>query len=147
MNERIAVSRCQRWLAGVWLVGGGIVFAILVAQTLNKHYGDQARDAWGWFLPTVMPILTLIVSAMAVAKAESRASVDRLVFRIGLSLSVFYLLLVIATIAYQVFTTRKPSEMIELMKTSNLWLGPVQGLLGISLGVFFGKQEHGNAGD
>jgi hypothetical protein len=147
MNERISVSACQRRLAGVWLVGGCIVFSILVIQTLNKHYGDQARDAWGWFLPTVMPILTLLVSATAVTKAGSRARVDRLVFHISVGLSVFYLLLVIATIAYQIFTTRKPSEMIELMKTSNLWLGPVQGLLGISLGVFFGKREQGSAND
>lgn len=146
MNERISVSACQRRLATVWFLGGGTVFAILVVQTLNQHYGDQARDAWGWFLPTVMPILTLIVSATAVTKAESQATVDRSVFYISFGLSLFYLLLVIATIAYQIFTTLKPSEMIELMKTSNLWLGPVQGLLGISLGVFFGKREDAKAG-
>lgn len=141
MSDKVAVPECQRRLAKVWFWGAGIIFLILVVQTLNGHYGDQARDAWGWFLPTVMPILTLIVSATAVAK-DSQAAVDRSVFQISLGLSAFYLSLVIATIAYQVFTTRKPSEMIDLMKTSNLWLGPVQGLLGISLGVFFGKREH-----
>lgn len=146
MNDRISVPSCQRRLATVWFLGGGVVFAILVIQTLNQHYGDQARDAWGWFLPTVMPILTLIVSATAVTKAESQATVDRSVFYISFGLSLFYLLLVIGTIAYQIFTTLKPSEMIDLMKTSNLWLGPVQGLLGISLGVFFGKREDGKAG-
>lgn len=146
MNERISVPACQRRLATVWFLGGGVVFAILVVQTLTQHYGDQARDAWGWFLPTVMPILTLIVSATAVTKAESQATVDRAVFYISFGLSLFYLLLVIATIAYQIFTTLKPSDMIDLMKTSNLWLGPVQGLLGISLGVFFGKREHAKTG-
>lgn len=146
MSERISVPACQRRLATVWFLGAGVVFAILVIQTLNQHYGDQARDAWGWFLPTVMPILTLIVSATAVTKAESQATVDRSVFYISFGLSLFYLLLVIATIAYQIFTTLKPSEMIELMKTSNLWLGPVQGLLGISLGVFFGKREDAKTG-
>ena len=146
MNDRISVPSCQRRLATVWFLGGGVVFAILVIQTLNQHYGDQARDAWGWFLPTVMPILTLIVSATAVTKAESQATVDRSVFYISFGLSLFYLLLVIGTIAYQIFTTLKPSEMIDLMKTSNLWLGSVQGLLGISLGVFFGKREDRKAG-
>lgn len=146
MNDRISVPACQRRLATVWFLGGGVVFAILVIQTLNQHYGDQARDAWGWFLPTVMPILTLIVSATAVTKAESQATVDRSVFYISFGLSLFYLLLVIGTIAYQIFTTLKPSEMIDLMKTSNLWLGPVQGLLGISLGVFFGKREDAKTG-
>jgi hypothetical protein len=139
------VLACQRRLAAVWLLGAGVVFIILVVQTLNNHYGDQARDVWGWFIPTLMPILTLVVSATAAATAESKATVDRSVFQISLGLSVFYLSLVVATIAYQVFTTRKPSEMIELMKTSNLWLGPVQGILGISLGVFFGKQERQQA--
>lgn len=146
MNDRISVPACQRRLATVWFLGGGVVFAILVIQTLTQHYGDQARDAWGWFLPTVMPILTLIVSATAVTKAESQATVDRSVFYISFGLSLFYLLLVIATIAYQIFTTLKPPEMIGLMKTSNLWLGPVQGLLGISLGVFFGKRQDGKGG-
>lgn len=146
MNDRISVPACQRRLATVWFLGGGVVFAILVIQTLNQHYGDQSRDAWGWFLPTVMPILTLIVSATAVTKAESQATVDRSVFYISFGLSLFYLLLVIGTIAYQIFTTLKPSEMIDLMKTSNLWLGPVQGLLGISLGVFFGKREDAKTG-
>jgi cytochrome bd-type quinol oxidase subunit 2 len=142
MSQRISVPACQRRLAAVWFLGGGLVFAILVIQTFTGHYGDQARDAWGWFLPTVMPILTLIASAAAVTGARSSVRVDALAYHISLGLSVFYLLLVIATIGYQVFTSLAPAEMIDLMKTSNLWLGPVQTLLGISLGVFFGTRQH-----
>lgn len=146
MNDRIPIPLGQRRLATVWFLGAGTIFVLLVIQSLNGHYGDKTSDAWGWFLPTIMPILTLIAGAVAVTKPESSATVARFAYHLSFGLSVFYLLLVIATILYQPFAGLKPSEMIEFMRTSNLWLGAVQTLLGISLGVFFGTRKGSEAG-
>lgn len=49
-------------------------------------------------------------------------------------LSVFYLLLVLATLLLQAVAGMVATE---FMTTSNLWLTPVQGLVGATLGVFF----------
>jgi len=145
MSNRVPVPVGQRRLATAWFVGSGLVFLLLVVQSLNEHYGDKTSEAWGWFLPTVMPTLTLITGAIAVTRPESPATVGRFAYHLSFWLSVFYLVLVIATIMYQPFAGLKPSEMIEFMRTSNLWLGAVQTLLGISLGVFFGTRKSGGS--
>jgi len=119
-------------------MGGGLLFLVVVAQTMAGYYGDRAKSAWSWLLPTIMPTLSLIVGAVVTQKPESTATVDRLAYRISLGLSLCYLLLALATIAAQPFSGMGA---LDFMSTSNLWLGPLQGLLGISLGVFFGSRQ------
>ena len=138
MSERVKVSSCQRRLALAWFIGGGLVFLVVVVQTMAGHYGEKTKAAWSWLLPTIMPTLSLIVGAVVSQQPQSTATVDRLAYRISMGLSLCYLLLVLATLAVQPFTGTDP---LDLMSTSNLWLGPVQGLLGIALGVFFGSRK------
>ncbi len=145
MRQRLPVSFCQHRLAVVWLIGSGLVFALLIAQTVGGKYGTQADKAFGWLLPTVLPTLLLIVGAVAseARRAESMATVDRFAFRMSLGLSAFYLVLVLATSLVQPFSSMTP---LELMTTSHLWLGPVQGVVGIALGVFFTSRQIDCAG-
>jgi hypothetical protein len=119
--------RASMWrLAIIWFAGGGFLFVILVGQSLTGYYEPRTEDAWGWFLPTVMPTLSLIVGALV---ADYRRVADQGVakqqagplFWLGAGLSVFYLLLVALT----------------LMQRSNLWLGPLQGLCVAALAFFF----------
>lgn len=70
-------------------------------------------------------------------------------FQVALWLSVVYLVMVLATILMRPFVVdpdlpkvMKAAKAIELMHTSNLWLGPFQGLVASALGVLFvSKQE------
>lgn len=119
----------SKWLlAGVWLGGAGLVFAILVAQSLAGRYGTHADEAWAWYLPTVMPTLSLIVAAL-VGEARnpgmaSDAKAPAGMLGLGLGLSVFYLLLVAVAVLAQPFLQQ--ISPLELMHRSNLWLGPLQ---------------------
>lgn len=148
----------SRWMfAGIWLGGAGLVFLILVVQSLVGRYGPQSEDAWAWYLPTVMPTLSLIIGVLATdfrvaASAAAAATTTtgtpaaspdanilpvaaRGLLWLGVALSVFYLLLVAVTILAQPFL--QGVSPIELMHRSNLWLGPLQGLTAGVLAAFF----------
>jgi hypothetical protein len=147
----------SKWMfASIWLVGAGLVFLILVVQSLVGRYGAQSEAAWAWYLPTVMPTLSLIIGVLAsdfraaatamaatTGPTTTAATPDAKVLPVsargllwlGVGLSVFYLLLVAVTILAQPFL--QDVSPIELMHRSNLWLGPLQGLTAGVLAAFF----------
>jgi hypothetical protein len=134
--------RSSMWrLVMIWLLGSGIVFLILVGQSLVGYYEPRTEDAWAWFLPTVMPTLSLILGSL-IAEYRGREGdpgppgpVDGRLFWLGAGLSVFYLLLVNLAVLIQPLLSQVAP--LELMQRSNLWLGPLQGLCVAALGFFF----------
>jgi hypothetical protein len=133
--------RCKRRLATVWFALSGVIFLLLVVQTVMGHYGSKATDAWGWFLPNVMPTLSLIVAVLVLdqmGKSVHTRTADRFLFRLAIGLSCAYLLLILLSILIQPFAPLPP---LELMQQSNLWLGPLQGLVAAALGAFFVKAD------
>src|SRR3546814_11382141 len=62
--EPMTVASSKWMLAAIWLVGAGGVFLLLVAQSLLGRYEPATHEVWGWFLPTVMPTLSLIVGVL-----------------------------------------------------------------------------------
>lgn len=117
------------------------MFFLLLFQTIFGHFGERASEAWGWLLPSVMPTLSLIVGVLVtdgLGKGVKTEVVDRFLFRLSFTLSSVYLFAAVATILLQPFATLPP---FELMKQSNLWLGPLQGLVSASIGAFFVKRE------
>jgi hypothetical protein len=136
------VSEGQRRLAVLWFCGGGITTVILIIQSISGYYGDRASDAWSWLLPYVLPTLTLITSAVIAdaTKKTSNIMVDLFAYHSSFWLSVFYLLCLDVSLLAGNWTPYGP---IQLMKMSVLWLGPLQGLIGIALGVFFVKRKSG----
>src|SRR5262245_27499159 len=131
-------------LARVWLVGGGGTFMILVVQSLLHVYGDLTQEAWGWFLPTLMPSMGMIVTVLTYTALDPlmTGSVVRKTFvSIAMGLSNLYLATVILTILIQAFASKTADEAVGLMRTSNLWLGPLQGLVASALGVLFVSKE------
>jgi hypothetical protein len=133
--------RCKRRLATVWFVLGGVIFLLLVIQTVMGYYGQRATDAWGWFLPNVMPTLSLIVGVLVLDQmggGVKTRTADAFLYRLALGLSCAYLLLILLSILIQPFAPLPP---LELMQQSNLWLGPLQGLVAGALGAFFIKAD------
>ena len=113
----------------------------MVVQSFGGKYGGRLDDAWGWLLPTIMPTLALIVGVLVVdlgTDAGADKMVDRYLFRLALGLSVVYLFLVTMTFLAQPLTG---VPTLDLMQRSNLWLGPLQGLVAATLGAFFLKGE------
>jgi hypothetical protein len=132
-------------LSVLWLSGSGLIVLMLIAQSLMGKYQDKTQDVWGWALPTMLPALSLILSVLgadALVHESEKIEARRSFFVIAYMISAMYLFLVFTTIAIEPFT---PFEPLELLKLSNLWLAPMQGLVTSALGVlFFTKQGRKN---
>ena len=70
---RILVADTRKRLMSIWFTGSGLVFALLLVQTILGKYGDQARDAWGVILPTFVPTLFLLIGIL-IAEAVGNAN-------------------------------------------------------------------------
>ncbi len=138
----VKVTCCKRWLASTWFIGAGLIFFVVLVQSMLGRYGDDANEVWGWLLPTVVPTLSLIVGVLvfdAMQAGEPNKRIDRFLFRLTLGLSIAYLTSVALVIALQPFA-RAPA--LELMTQANIWLGPLQGLVAAAMGAFFVKAAH-----
>ena len=136
------LRKAMWWLAGTWFVGAGLCFVVLVGQSQVGLYDSDTAAVWGWFLPTVMPTLSLIVGSLVAdyrkvpIRASERAKPTASpVFWLSAALSAFYLLLLGTTIAMA--SIQVEAAPLGLMQRSNLWLGPLQGLCVAALGFFF----------
>jgi hypothetical protein len=131
-------------LTALWLVGSGFSFMILVLQSLMGKYGDKTAEVWGWLLPAVMPTLSMTIAVLGYTALDplfSTSVVRKTFFRIAFWSSVVYLSLVLLTILIQPIAAEDPSKAIEVMRLSNLWLSPFQGLVASALGVLFVSKQ------
>ena len=79
-------------------------------------------------------MIVAVLGYTALDSSLGDAVVRKSFLLLALWLSTFYLVLVFLTIAIQPFTATNP---LDLMKMSNLWLGPLQGVVASALGVLF----------
>lgn len=137
MSKKIELSTSRRKLAALWGIAFAIFTIFLIAQTAGDVFGSHANRAWGWFLPTILPTLTLIFGTIAyqVQHPTPRQRVDGFAYRCALWASGFYLALVAATLLLQRASSSLTS--LEWLERSNLYLGPVQGLTALAVSVFF----------
>jgi len=142
MSNQIDMVKCKRNLTKLWFIGSGFPFLMLFFQSLSANkYGDKLSEAWGWLLPTIMPSLSLIIGVLIldVSKQGIKTKmIDSFIYRLTFTLSLIYLIFVSLTFILPPIAN---IQTIEFMKKSNLWLGPFQGLVSASLGVFFIKRE------
>jgi hypothetical protein len=133
----MSVSTAQKRLAVAWLALAVPLLLVLFAQTLTDRpvFGSKIKAVWGWFLPMIVPTLSLIVGTVATQarQPQSTETVDETAYRIALVLSVLYLLAVMATLVASA-TSRRPMEMLDDVA---LFLAALQALVGYALGAFF----------
>ena len=118
---------------------------LMICQSLFGAFGEEEanlRDAWGWFLPTLMPTFSLIIGVLVVdlgtGATRAEKQVDRFLYRTAFWLSLGYLVIVALPILIAPFVRRSN---LELMQMTHYWLGPLQGLVAAVLGAFFLKGE------
>jgi hypothetical protein len=142
MATMISTKTCRTRLATLWFVGSLILLVLLVLQSVFGKYGAKSEEAWAWFLPTLMPTLSLMVGVFVLDATTGGTDklVDRFIFRLAFSLSGVYIGLVALVPLVQPFTG---VSTLELMKLSNLWLGPLHVLVAAVIGAFFIKGERG----
>jgi hypothetical protein len=132
----MTVGACRKRLATLWFGAGGALSLLLIAQTILGRYGDKASDVWGWFLPTVMPTLSLVIGVVASRSRDSSKPADAFVFGLAFAISLLYLASVSLVFLLQPFVKRSP---LDTIKETSLWLGPFQGLVAAAMGRFFTK--------
>lgn len=136
---KISIVTGQRRLAILWGAGSFLGLLVLVIETYGKVWGSLAPEAFGWFLPMVVPTLTLIVGSVVAEQTKeipSTSEVTPLAFWVTFWVSAAYLTFI--TVA--VISTAWDDTPISVLKTSSLWLSPLQALVGGSIGVFFGRR-------
>jgi hypothetical protein len=135
------MTLCRRRLATVWFAGVGLIVGLQVFQTIFGQFGSRADEAWGWLLPNVIPTSSLMISVLVLetlGRGPHIQAADAFLYRLTMALCSVYLLLVIGALLLQPAAGVPP---IDLMKQSNLWLGPIQGLVSAALAGFFMRAE------
>jgi hypothetical protein len=133
-------QHCQKRLAMVWVAGGMAVLLLLAVQAMRDVFGENSERAFAWFAATVLPTLTVIVGTV-MSQAYSRtppSTVQPFPYHLSLGLSVFYLVLVLASLMYAATSTSHTP--LESLTRSLQYLGPVQVLVGLAVGAFFGSR-------
>jgi len=142
----VSLDKVRYRLGMVWLIGCLIIVLVMIIGSYSGHFRgpqgnkivDRSAEAWTWLIPTIVPTLGMILSGLgfsALTPGFSTATVRKSFFSIAVVFSVFYLGLVSLTILIQPLLVS--ADPITLMRESNLWLGPLQGLVASVLGVLF----------
>lgn len=138
---------CRRYLTILWYSGSVILALILIIQTNTGHYGNKAGEAWGWFVATIMPSLSLITGAWTKNIREQKVIIGRTEkfhFALAFSVSFLYLCASFTPIIFQGLDGMRPPT--ELLRESHLYLGIFQGIVCGYLGAFFIKKPKGELG-
>lgn len=133
----IPVKIAQRRIAILWFCGAGLLFVYCILLSISSGDTNLADFLWSWFLPTVMPTLSLILGVLvsdSLKKSADEREVEIFIYRTAILISFFYLSCVWSTILLQPFSRLK---LVDLLQMSQLWLAPLQGLTSAALGAFF----------
>lgn len=137
MNK--SMTECKRSLTTLWFSGSGILFFLIILQSILGKFGQKSSEVWSWFLPTITPTLSLVLSVHvmdAIGKGVKIEKADGFLFKLTYRISLAYLLAVLLIFFLHPFSS---IPIFDLMILSNLWLGPFQGLVAAAMGAFFMK--------
>lgn len=136
ISKRKAVQR----LALTWTFGFVILFGMLFVQTMGNTYGDRPEEAWNWLLPTIMPTMLLIYGALfsdLTGEYFKTEFIKVFLYRLALWMSIFYLIIVSLHI---IIPEALYLPTLEHLSRSHIYMGPLQGLVGITVGAFFANK-------
>jgi zinc transporter ZupT len=139
-EKEIEFQLAKKKLAKLWLVFGSALFVLVFSQSLAGRFDPRIQEAWQWFLPTIMPTFMLIITVFIADgyanPSKAQQQVDRFIFRLAYNFSLGYLLLVLFTLI-RASLSASEGPLFEMLRSSNLWLGPAQGVASALLGYFF----------
>jgi len=134
-------TKAKKNIAVLWFIASGIIFLLMIAQSFSGKFENKIDEAWGWIFPSIIPTLSLILGVFFVDMKNSltvKKNIDNFYFKLTIYLSAFYLLSILSILLLQPLINK---PIIPLMKQSNIFLGPFQGLVTASIGLFFIKNE------
>ncbi len=141
----MTLHTAQQKLLWIWMMGGGGIILLMTVQGLTGKYDERWNEAGKWLMSTIFPNLGVIVGAIAYSThhpADDRP-VDPLAYRTAWGISSFYLLIVSLVLLIEPLLPE--TGPLELMARANVILGPLQGLVGTALGMFFVSRQQGDS--
>jgi len=152
-NQLIPLDDIRVRFAWLWLPGFAATFIILAVQTLIHSYRytndkaaviDKTSEVWGWYLPTMLPSLGLIITVLTYTALDplmTGSLVRKSFTQIAFWLSAFYLLTVLLTILIAPVAAKDVEDAVATMRSSNIFLGPFQSLVASAIGILFVTKE------
>lgn len=130
----------RKRLALLWFAGAGVCFAVLLFISFFARI-VEVDGLWGWFLPAVVPNLSLIIGVLVYTQRQQiqpEMHVDAFLYRLTLGLSLLYVLLLLLPLLFFPLTGKSLPELLDI---SRLWLAAVQALTTGAMGAFFVRQD------
>lgn len=137
MDENVLLEEARNKLAKIWFIGSALPFVILVIQSILGKYGENVQSAWTWFVPTVFPTLTLMISVIGAAaiKPKEDRIVRRNFLKITVGVSFAYLAVLSLILFLQPFSPYQ--DPVKLFSVSNYFVAPLQGIVVGALAFLF----------
>jgi hypothetical protein len=137
----IQMANAKQRLAVLWFSSAGVLFVGVLVLSLKAAPALAPSAVWSWYLPTVMPTLSLIIGVLvsdALGRGVATKTADLFLFKLTWAISAAYLSIVLITLLLTPFVEMALKDILD---TSLLWLGPLQGLASAALGAFFVQSE------
>ena len=144
-NEaRIDLDRARRFIAIVWVVGGGLCFGLMIFQSIIGRFAGVTQEMWAWFTPTIVPTLSLIIGVLASTASEDDTgrTVKQFFYHASVGISLAYLIVLLLTMVLEPLAG---AHNMAYFKFSNFWLSPMQGLVVAALGALFNSRKKTDA--
>ena len=141
MPDTVPIVDARMQLSRLWFLWAFFLSTVLILQSILGHFTDQVKEVWSWYIPTIVPTLSLMIGvlgASALGTEEESRIVRRGFFNITYWISAGYLLILTVTVILEPLT---PMKTIELYLTSNYWLSPFQSLSGTTIALLFTSQK------
>jgi hypothetical protein len=141
MNNDMPLFTCQKRLAAIWYTGVALLFILMFVLTkVFPVFDGDVKRAWGWFFPAILPMVSLITGTFFAqsVRASSAHRIGRVYYQLAFWISCFYLIAVGLSL---VFSYEPDVKRVDSLSESNLWLGPLQGIVGLALGAFFSSRR------
>jgi hypothetical protein len=142
----MTVGRARAILSTAWVLLALPLIAIIFLQTVGGKY-EEWEDGFGWLIPLVFPILSLMFATWTVAQTRKDRVVvaNKHVFYLSLVASIFYLVLLYVVVGKmpRKDTAFAPDakafqDYVEHVMRPSLWyLGTIQAVVVVVIGKFF----------
>lgn len=138
---KISFENAKRKLSQPWFVAAAILFIIMFLQTIGGKFEDKNVEAWGWLTQNLLPTLSLIIAVFVTeSSVESMdKEIEKFYFNLAFGMSIFYLCIVVGVLLSGPFSSK---GLIEWLQSSSIYLGPFQGLVVATIGIFFIKKSN-----
>ncbi|XZF16608.1 hypothetical protein ACTHGU_10770 [Chitinophagaceae bacterium MMS25-I14] len=138
----ISYKKAQKRLSVTWFIVSALLFLFVLMQSLFGKFENDDKLAWGWLMTAILPTLSLMISVFVAdinGNPNDDHEVDSFYYRLCMGISAAYFILLWIVLLLEPLTSQ---TIIDIMKGSSLYLGPVQGLVSAAIGLFFYKKQN-----